>query len=290
VPELPEVETVANNLAKKITSKLCTKILIHDKKLPNCAFQNSELKIISVSRFGKEILLNFLNLKSRKHLYLLIHLRMSGRLLYNSENNLTKTLNQSESYLEHKIIRIKSNNYSKHIRATFKFKNSEMYFFDVRRFGTFKWLDQAPTLPENVVDPIQGKLTIKNLLLLLEKSKNAAIKQFLLRQDRIVGIGNIYASEILHKSEIHPERKCSSLTLEEKKNLVKNIPAILTKAIKYNGTTFSDFQLEDSSTGEFQNFLKVYGKENESCKKCKSSILKITQNQRSTFFCPNCQK
>jgi formamidopyrimidine-DNA glycosylase len=289
VPELPEVETVANNLASKITSKLCTKILIHDPKLQNAPQNRAPLKIISVSRFGKEILINFLNQKSKKNLYLLIHLRMSGRLLHNTENNISATLKKSESYLEHKIIRIKSDNYSKHIRATFKLENSEMYFFDVRRFGTFKWLKEPPQLPENVIDPVQNKLTLSALEFLLQKSKNAAVKQFLLRQDRIVGIGNIYASEIVYKSNIHPERKCSSLTTNEMKILLRQIPAILKKAIKYNGTTFSDFQLEDSSTGKFQNFLKVYGKENQQCMKCMSTILKITQGQRSTFFCPTCQ-
>lgn len=290
MPELPEVETVANNLAIKLNSKLCTKITIHDKKLNPPPLLSKTLKIVSISRLGKEILLEFEDLKSKKYLYLLVHLRMSGRLLYNSENDFLNSLNQSESFLEHKIIRIKSNNYSKHIRATFKLEESELYFFDVRRFGTFKWFEQKPTLPDHVVDPVKEIFVLKTLDSLLKTTPNSHIKQFLLRQDKIIGIGNIYASEILFKSKIHPEIKCKSLTLENKKHLVKNIPAILKKAIKYNGTTFSDFQLEDSSTGQFQNFLKVYGKENENCHVCKYKIKKIIQNQRSTFFCPNCQK
>ena len=125
---------------------------------------------------------------------------------------------------------------------------------------------------------------------MLKKSKNSPIKQFLLRQDRIVGIGNIYASEILFISKVSPLRKCGTITLYEAKILIKNIPKILKAAIKHNGTTFSDFQLEDASTGNFQNFIKVYGRDGQKCKSCRSTITKITQAQRSTYYCHNCQR
>ena len=142
MPELPEVESLARSLAPKIKGKTCTKIVIFDKKLvkPPPRFKN--LRIIEVLRFGKEVSIKFHDSELNQDLFLLVHLRMSGRLLFlkNKQNKeLSKILNEAESYLQHKIIRIKSDNFLKHVRAAFCFKDSSLYFFDVRRFGTFKW-------------------------------------------------------------------------------------------------------------------------------------------------------
>ncbi len=287
MPELPEVETVARNLAPKIVGKTCGSLIVSDIKLGNPPQNFKNYLINDVSRLGKEVLFQFS--KNSKELYLLVHLRMSGRLLFNQGNSFEE-LEASDSYLEHKIIRIKSDNFSKHIRATFKFKDSELYFFDVRRFGTFKWHTKRPTLPEGTVDPVNKNFDFETFTELANKSKNLSVKNFLLRQDRISGIGNIYASEIAFSSRIRPTRIVGTLSKPELKKLFKSIPSILNKAILNNGTTFSDFQLDDSSTGNYQNFLKVYGKTNENCKICKTPISKIVQNQRSTFFCPQCQR
>lgn len=289
MPELPEVETVARKLKPQIRKRTCSHVKIHDKKLPLPPKNLKDYQVIEVTRHGKEVLITFSNNNKNSLIHLLVHLRMTGRLLYNK--NLTrKSLEDSESFLKHKVIRIKSDNFSKHNRATISFDKGELYFFDVRRFGTFKWSTETPHLPEGVIDPVKDVLESKILKKLLDSSKRQNLKAFLLRQDKIVGIGNIYASEILFKAKISPFRECQSLNDKEISLLSKSIKDILIKAIKNNGTTFSDFQDSNSETGSNQNFLFVYGREGLKCKKCKSEIIKVNQNQRSTFYCKNCQK
>ena len=109
-------------------------------------------------------------------------------------------------------------------------------------------------------------------------------------QRKIAGIGNIYASEILFQAGIHPERQAKFLTHIERKQIIQAIKSILKKAIQLQGTTVSNFRLVDNKMGEFQNFLNVYGKAGQPCPKCNCSIERIVQYQRSTFFCPQCQR
>lgn len=111
-----------------------------------------------------------------------------------------------------------------------------------------------------------------------------------MKQDKIVGIGNIYASEILFDAGINPKRLAGNLKTVEIKKLARSIYFILTKAIKNNGTTFSDFQHDDAETGSHQNFLRVYNRDSKPCLKCGELIKKITQAQRSTYFCKSCQR
>lgn len=287
MPELPEVETVARNLAPKIIGKTCDFLIISDPKLGLIPEQFKTQLVKNVSRLGKEILFHFVS--QNTNLFLLIHLRMSGRLLFNQGKDL-EDLEKSEHHFKHKILNVNTDNFSKHIRAIFKFSDAELYFFDVRRFGTFKWLETMPTLPEGVIDPTTESFSFNNFINLTEKSAKLSLKNFLLRQDRISGIGNIYASEIAFRSKILPTRLVGSLKASELQNLFESISYILCEAILNGGTTISDFQLDDFSTGNYQNLLKVYGNAGKNCSTCKAEIVKVNQNQRSTFYCPSCQK
>ena len=126
----------------------------------------------------------------------------------------------------------------------------------------------------------------------LKKLSNSRreIKSVMLDQSIIAGLGNIYASEILFKSGIHPQSEVCNFKKKDWGNIIKFTKIILQEAIEKNGTTISDFRRVDEKTGEFQKFLKVYGKNNLPCPKCSVPIQRIVQQQRSTFFCNECQK
>ena len=134
------------------------------------------------------------------------------------------------------------------------------------------------------------KNLIVNIYFKIIKNKKIEIKKFIIEQKNIVGIGNIYASESLFFSKIHPQRQASSLTKVECKDLVKNIKIILLNSIKKGGSSIKDYKIANDKTGYFQNELVVYGKENSKCVICLSSIKKIKQSGRSSFFCAICQK
>ena len=160
----------------------------------------------------------------------------------------------------------------------------------------YQWaffLNQPETYPPFLKtlgpDPFSEQFNFSYLLEKIKK-REINIKDFLLNQHLIAGIGNIYASEILFDTRIKPQRKSCSLNKIECEKIVESTRKILKKAIKAGGTTISDYKKLDGSEGKFKNELLVYGRESENCVTCQSSIQKIKQSNRSTFFCPNCQK
>ena len=116
------------------------------------------------------------------------------------------------------------------------------------------------------------------------------IKAWLLRQDRLVGLGNIYASEILFVAGISPLRQASSLNAAEHRSLLRATRRVLRRAIKNCGTTFSDFQDAQGLTGSYQHYLTVYGRDGEPCPRCRAPVVRLVQQQRSTYHCAQCQK
>ena len=204
---------------------------------------------------------------------------MTGRLLELKSDKLVKEKNKSIYYHD------KAFN-PKHIRMTFDFSNRKIAFVDVRRFGTVKLLKE---LSATGVDPVKKDFSYQVFLELIQSTAQP-LKNFLMRQDKITGIGNIYASEILFLSKLSPLRNTKDLNSKEYKVLYKNIIKILNKAIENCGTTFSDFQTTTGDTGNYQQFLKVYQREGLKCIRCKAKIKRIIQQQRSTFYCSKCQK
>lgn len=275
MPELPEVETVCRQLAAVIVGETIFSAKIVDEKLRKSGVgQLKGHRITEVSRCGKEIVIAF-----GEELFLEVHLRMTGQLIWYPKGG---SLNSGLS-LYHK-----HSPSPKALRVTLHTKKGELRFYDTRRFGTLKLTHQAPTL--NAVDPVNDRLTGSRLLELI-KGSTQQIKVWLLRQDRLVGIGNIYASEILFDAGISPLRKASSLSTPEVTKLARSIVKILKLAIRKSGTTFSDYRDAKGEAGGFQNLLKVYDRTGERCKKCRSEeILRTVQGQRSTFWCPNCQR
>ena len=168
-----------------------------------------------------------------------------------------------------------------------------MLFNDWRKFGVIKVV-RTKLLKEYFKEkglgpePLDEKFKFQNFATIINKKRRSKIKNVLLDQKVIAGLGNIYAQEACFLSNLHPERKIESLTLSETKKLFESIKSILNDAIKFNGTSFdSAYVTSNGDVGNFFNFLKVYKKSN--CKSCNSKIEKIKMNSRGTYFCPKCQ-
>jgi len=267
MPELPEVETIVRYLKDKILGEKVLKIinLFPEKVL----IKNKNLegeKILDIYRRGKTIVISFSNNKK-----IFIHLKMTGQLILISK--------KEKSDLKSEI--------DKHTRAIFELENYFLIFKDVRKFG---WIKEDESFIQKLgIEPLEPSFTIKKLKEMLLNS-NQKIKLFLMDQKKIAGIGNIYANEILFEAKINPQKKANSLKDEEIKRLFKAIKKILRRGIKYEGTTSRFYLKPDKTKGRYQEKFLVYKRENLPCKRCQTKIKKIMLGNRSTFYCPNCQK
>lgn len=265
MPELPEVETVVRELTS-LEGKIFRSVQAHwDKSVEGetSFFQStiSGQKIEKVFRRGKYICLSL-----HRGDVISVHLRMTGKMVFEpSERDL---------------------NYN---RVEFAFKDqSKIYFIDIRKFGRIKlWPKSEPFMPDLGPEPLESDDV-------LEALKNCRsqreIKKVLLDQSVLVGVGNIYADESLFLSKIHPEKTLKEISSQKLKTLSKTIPEVLHRSINNMGTTLSDYRNTKNVGGENQNYLMVYGQTDQPCKTCGSKIKRILVGQRSTHFCPRCQK
>ena len=269
MPELPEVETTVKSL-NILKNKKVINVDIHVKKLrylvPHLDIKNIiNYKITDLRRIAKYIIIEFDNIKS-----VIIHLGMSGRFKIVKPN---VTLH-------------------KHDHLVFKFNNLKLIFNDPRRFGfvdivNSKKINNISYIKRLGIDALDNKLSVDYLF---NKFKNSQvlIKQLLLNQYIVAGIGNIYACEILYDAKISPLRKGSSLKRSQIGTILKSLKKILRKAIKYGGSSINDYVSPDGMLGNFQKNFKVYGREGYTIKGCE--IKKVVLHGRSTFFCPDIQK
>lgn len=285
MPELPEVQTIVNDL-QKIISDTIIGFWSDFKKAISVKINNEDFekivthkKIINIFRNGKNIIIEL-----EKKYFIIIHLKMTGQLL----------LSQNFQFPASGFQIPKQNKYDKHVHHIFKFKkNGELKFSDIRKFATLEIVDEKifkEKSEQKGLDPFSKKYTLKNFTTLINKNSKKNLKQFLMNQSIISGIGNIYASEIPFDAKISPLRKINSLSELEIKELFNSIKKILQKAIKLRGTSFSDYRDSSGEKGSFQNFLKVYKRNSQKCKNCDTIIKKVAVEQRSTFYCSHCQK
>jgi formamidopyrimidine-DNA glycosylase len=272
MPELPEVETVASQLDPLIAGRAVRSLRILDSllgTLPVGRVRGS--RVARVFRLGKQVVLE-LERRTRTvpRLWLAVHLRMTGRLLWRPGDNPVGAADRP------------------HLRARLALDGGTVDFVDPRRFGVIHLADDLQLLEPAGTDPTGSSFT-RGLLRRLLAGSGQEIKPWLLRQDRITGLGNIYASEILARSRLHPARRAGSLDTAEVRRLHAATVAILKQAIRHCGTTFSDFQDSRGDSGGFQRFLKVYGHEGDPCRRCRAPVKRMVQQGRSTFFCPACQ-
>ena len=287
MPELPEVEIVRRSLDKKIKLKKVKKVLIRNRNLRFKVPLNLEKflinqKIIKVDRFSKYLIL-YLSNKS----YCLIHLGMSGTIHVFS--NLRKNFLTNMSFYSSPILP------KKHNHLEIFFENFKVIYNDPRRFGFFQIIENSDLLKKRFAhlgpEPFQSRFNLSYISCFFKKKKKN-IKNFLLDQNFVSGIGNIYASEILFLSKINPKRKACSLKKNDCKNIIINSKKVLKDAIKNGGSTIKDFINTSGKKGNFQKNFKVYDKAGKNCKrlKCRGIIKKEIISNRSTFFCNTCQK
>ena len=273
MPELPEVENVKQHLSKNITN---SKILDYTQNrddlryvIQKTIYQDIVGQVITkVSRRGKYIITHLDNEK-----ILLIHLGMSGRLLLQT--------NPLYSISKHD-----------HIIITLTGKRS-IIFNDPRRFGMVYCFDYNTLYEQKCMQSLGCEPLTENFsaeyLYDNTRKKQQAIKKVIMDNRLVVGIGNIYASEILFRARICPYRPAKDLTLIEYDRICKSTKNILTDAIRYGGTTIKDYKNSNNNFGSYQYHLQVYGRDGSKCFSCLSNISASIQGGRKTYHCRNCQ-
>ncbi len=272
MPELAEVETLKRYLSMHIIGK---QIIQYEQSRDNIRYIlskdlriNSLAKIIAVNRRAK-----YLNITLDNNYELIVHLGMSGRFTL-------KPLEYQQKKHDHVIFKLDSNEY--------------LIFNDARRFGMIylhKKLDEGfhKLFDHLGPEPLTNEFTMHYLRKQL-KNKTMPIKNALMDNRIVVGVGNIYASESLFLAGILPTRPSNILTELELKKLVLAVKEILNKAIKAGGTSLKDFVSGDNSPGYFKQELKVYARKGEKCYRCGGNISAFNLAGRNSFFCLNCQK
>lgn len=270
MPELPEVETTRRGIEKVLLNAQVKQLIVRDCRLRWPVPEGLEQKvagqnILSVGRRAKYLLIE---LESG---YLLWHLGMSGSIRIVEEHSPLKKHDHIDLVLEG----------GKAIR-----------FNDPRRFGSLLWAGKDvlhhPLLASLGPEPLDGNF---NGAYLYQKSRGrkVAVKNFIMDQKIVVGVGNIYASEALFASGILPARQAARVSKVRYKALVEQIKRILDEAIKQGGTTLNDFQQADGKPGYFKQELLVYGRAGDACAVCGEKIVKKNIGQRSSYYCPTCQ-
>lgn len=274
MPELPEVETVKRGLSKNIIDKKIHTIEINTDKLRYPLDKDSfsilkNKKIKDIQRRGKHLIVFF-----EKDLQLIIHLGMSGVIKVKESDQYTKIKH------DHIILKLSD--------------NLTLAYNDPRKFGY--WLINSNNTPfehkvlaSHGVEPLTDDFNAQYLTSKLQKTSRK-IKQTIMDNSIVVGIGNIYVSEALFDSNILPTRASRTITKKEAEKLLVSIKKILEKAITEGGTTLKDYKNTEGKPGYFTQQLNVYGRADQECHICKTKIESIVIAQRNTFYCSKCQK
>lgn len=269
---MPEVETVRRILAAKVKGSVITKLVVKDpviiKDISPILFADTICgqRIVDITRYGKYL---FFNLGE----YTLIsHLRMEGKyFIYEEDYQM-----------------------GKHDHIGFKLDDKRILVYnDTRKFGTMHLCKTAdvkiqPGIAKLGIEPLNDHLTPDYLL---EKAfgRRKTVKEFLLDQTIVCGLGNIYVDEVLFLSGIHPKTSVCNITYEQFTVVVASINTVIAKAIDEGGTTIKSFMASNEAHGLFQHNLNVYGRDGQDCLQCGAVIDKIKVGGRGTHFCPRCQ-
>ena len=289
MPELPEVEVVKRSLTNKTQNSIVKTIKINDGRLRykidrNLIRKIIGLKIEKITRRSKYLLFYF-----NKNIVMLVHLGMTGKFFFLDRAN---TKYKTSFYYN-----IDEKKDKKHDRVIFNLSNNQKLIYnDVRKFGFIKFLNKDQ-LSENLhlkklgPEPLHKKFTL-NYFRSYILGKNRVIKETLMDQTFVSGLGNIYANEILFFSKIKPTKKTKDLLDRDIKKIIKFTKKILFKAIKLGGSSIKDFSSGNGKKGLFQQHFSVYGRKGEKCtnKTCNDNIIKIVIASRASFYCPKCQK
>lgn len=287
MPELPEVETIRQDLRKKVlNTKMVQVVVLQGKAVRGSAQPLPKAlvgkKIEDVERVGKLLMFRF---DQGKH-FLLVHLKMTGQLIYAKGKKIVAGGHSLTTTTQWSLP-------DKHTQISIHFADGgTLYFNDMRRFGYARILsavDKEAIVATYGIEPLTTQFTLENFSKVLTH-RATVLKALLLRQDVIAGIGNIYADEICHKAHVLPWRKTNSVSTSEIKALYAATKKIIALAIKERGTTFNNYVDSEGKAGNFVRFLKVYERDGEKCLTCKKGlILKKTVAGRGTHYCVKCQ-
>ena len=270
MPELPEVETTRRGLSNTIIGLLIERVIVRDSRLrwpisPEVSALVTQV-IERVDRRAKYLLLRV------THGVLLIHLGMSGSLRLTSSNEAPE----------------------KHDHVDIIFSNGMcLRYRDPRRFGAILWTNESlalhPLLRDLGPEPLDPNFGAEHLYT-ASRGRTVAIKNLLMNSHIVVGVGNIYANEALYLSRIHPARAAGRVSMSRYETLVNATRSVLNRAIDAGGTTLRDFSNSDGEPGYFAQRLHVYGRGATPCDNCGTNIRMVVIGQRSTFYCPKCQR
>lgn len=286
MPELPEVEVTRRGIAPHLVQHTITGVTVRHKQLRWPIPQYLPKKLVgthisNIARRGKYLLLECATGKGERtqtNGWLIIHLGMTGTL------RILETPQPVGTH-DHFDLSVGS--------VTLRYR-------DPRRFGAILWHDVKDG--DVLSHPLFSKLGVEPLSPAFEgalggeclfkgsRGRSVAIKQLLLAGHVVVGVGNIYASESLFRAGIHPEKSAGSITKKQAQRLAEVVREVLQEAINQGGSTLRDFVGSDGSAGYFQLNYFVYDRANQTCRVCGTTIRQIAQGQRSTFFCPHCQR
>ncbi|MFC3095417.1 bifunctional DNA-formamidopyrimidine glycosylase/DNA-(apurinic or apyrimidinic site) lyase [Alteromonas sediminis] len=269
MPELPEVEVSRLGISPYLEGQFIEKVIVREKRLrwpvPETITNLVEQPVLSVTRRAKYLLI------SLPQGDIVLHLGMSGKLCV--VDACTPTI--------------------KHDHIDFVLRSGKcLRFNDPRRFGSCLWQENGQQLslmanlgPEPLTDDFDS-----NRLFTLSRNKRSAVKTFIMDNQVVVGVGNIYANEALFLSGIDPRRQAGKVSKQRYQTLTDNIKRVLAAAIAQGGTTLKDFAHADGKPGYFSQHLRVYGRQGEPCEVCETTIKSQVIGQRNTFFCPQCQR
>lgn len=273
MPELPEAETIARDLRGRITgAKISAVDVIHSDVLgpglrpDRFRAELAGKKFTGVRRRAKKVLLEL-----EAGLTIVVNLGMTGRLIVSDSPRAGEF---------------------RHVAIRFDLADGRALLYDdIRRFGSLELHDPESLerrLADLGVEPLSDEFTGELLHELASRSRTP-IRNWLLDQRRVAGIGNIYAVEALWHARIHPARPANSLTPREAGKLRDALRMVLRESIEARGTTISDYRDSSGEAGGYSERLKVYGREGEPCPRCGTTIERIVLSNRSAFFCPHCQ-
>ena len=278
MPELPEVETIKNDLCKTVCGQRIVRVLVHNPKVirqPALAIFKKSIAGASIKRIFRRGKLLILELSNGK--FLTVHFKMTGQLV----------LRQSLPGAKQLLAAAAGKNIC---RVTFCLSSGMILDFnDQRLFGELRLIDDWQKLKFiQSLGPEPFDLTFADFQDMLFKRKTA-IKPLLLDQKFISGIGNIYAAEILFRAKINPQSSAQSLVNKKQLLLYKEMQKVLKSAIKHGGSSVDDYVRVSGKNGDYARFHQVYGRQGKPCFVCAGLIVRIAQGGRGTYFCPRCQ-
>lgn len=290
MPELPEVETIRLDLVSKVLNTKIVRVVVYTKKIVGESTQFVRTlegnEFSAIERRGKLLIFRLKNGNQS----VLVHLKMTGQLIYEIEKKGKVEIVAGGHKMSENDLDALPNKFTK---VAFVFANGgELFFNDMRMFGYMHVVNE-PTVQKALSafgpEPFSKDFTFTYFSNLFKKRKGTNLKAFLLNQELVAGLGNIYVDEVCWYAGVRPMRRVGTVSMAEQKKLFEGIPKILKEALKHRGTTFRNFLDSSGKKGNYTDFLKVYDRDGQKCKRCDSIIKKTKIAGRGTHYCPRCQ-